>query len=292
MTWGRKNGDAGNCAGYPPVCTYEGMQQRLRESYLEMSDDNDATCSPVGVAWRTFRNQFPAIELYNPDESHPSVNGTYLAACVFYSTLYQKACSGAAYVFAGVAAADATNMQNIAGSTVLDSIENWQQYGHLPKAAFSHSVNQNVVSFTNASLRAATYEWDFGDGSPLSNAVNPSHTYAAIGNYTVKLTARSACNKYTLKTAQISIASIPNAIDDVSDDNDKGLRISYVDQKLFISGSYQEMIVIDLYGRRVLYDQNETGRNFVGCAYLPSGVYFYKALSKQKKTVMGKFIVE
>ncbi|MCF8295725.1 MAG: SGNH/GDSL hydrolase family protein, partial [Bacteroidales bacterium] len=25
MTWGRKNGDASNCANWPPVCTYEGM---------------------------------------------------------------------------------------------------------------------------------------------------------------------------------------------------------------------------------------------------------------------------
>lgn len=25
-TWGRKNGDASNCAFYPPVCTYQGMQ--------------------------------------------------------------------------------------------------------------------------------------------------------------------------------------------------------------------------------------------------------------------------
>jgi hypothetical protein len=25
MTWGRKNGDAGSCTSWPPVCTYEGM---------------------------------------------------------------------------------------------------------------------------------------------------------------------------------------------------------------------------------------------------------------------------
>ena len=107
MTWGRKNGDAGNCAAYPPICTYEGMQQRLRESYLEMSNTNHATCSPVGVAWRTFRVAHPAVELYNPDESHPSVNGTYLAACTFYCSIYHKTTLGANYVLAGVAAADA-----------------------------------------------------------------------------------------------------------------------------------------------------------------------------------------
>ncbi|HRI41145.1 MAG TPA: SGNH/GDSL hydrolase family protein, partial [Bacteroidia bacterium] len=36
MTWGRKYGDQSNCAFYPMICTYEGMQMRLRESYVEM----------------------------------------------------------------------------------------------------------------------------------------------------------------------------------------------------------------------------------------------------------------
>lgn len=33
-----------------------------------------------------------------------------------------------------------------------------------------------------------TYSWDFGDGSPLDNTPNPTHTYAARGTYTVVLT--------------------------------------------------------------------------------------------------------
>ena len=32
------------------------------------------------------------------------------------------------------------------------------------------------------------YSWDFGDGSALSNAANPVHTFAANGDYTVRLT--------------------------------------------------------------------------------------------------------
>ncbi|MCK0146239.1 PKD domain-containing protein, partial [Arenibacter sp. F26102] len=33
-----------------------------------------------------------------------------------------------------------------------------------------------------------TYAWDFGDGTPVATAVSPTHTYAASGIYTVKLT--------------------------------------------------------------------------------------------------------
>jgi hypothetical protein len=33
VTWGRKNGDASNCAFFPPVCTYDGMDSLLQLRY-------------------------------------------------------------------------------------------------------------------------------------------------------------------------------------------------------------------------------------------------------------------
>lgn len=51
MTWGHKDGCQARHDGYPLIDTYEGMQQRLADSYLEMTYDNDAWCAPVGLAW-------------------------------------------------------------------------------------------------------------------------------------------------------------------------------------------------------------------------------------------------
>ena len=125
MTWGRKNGDASNCGSYPPICTYDGMQQRLRESYLEMAQDNDASVAPVGVAWKTVRDLYPLIELYNPDESHPSLAGSYLAACVFYASIFRESVLGNTYT-AGLDSLTAYRLQDIASYTVLDSLSLWQ----------------------------------------------------------------------------------------------------------------------------------------------------------------------
>ncbi|MCF0206597.1 MAG: T9SS type A sorting domain-containing protein [Bacteroidales bacterium] len=88
MTWGRQNGDPINCQYYAPLCTYEGMQQRLRESYVEMAFENNALVVPVGMAWKEIRDNYPAINLYQSDESHPSVEGTYLAAWTFFETIF------------------------------------------------------------------------------------------------------------------------------------------------------------------------------------------------------------
>ena len=48
-------------------------------------------------------------------------------------------------------------------------------------------INQ-IVYFTNNSTDADYFEWDFGDGTG-SNSLNPSHSYAYEGTYTVRLTA-------------------------------------------------------------------------------------------------------
>ena len=88
MTWGRENGDSQNCASYPPICTYEGMQDRLTESYTEMAQNNESLLAPIGIAWKDIREQHPEINLYSSDGSHPSIQGSYLAACVFYAILF------------------------------------------------------------------------------------------------------------------------------------------------------------------------------------------------------------
>lgn len=85
MTWGRKNGDQQNCPYYPPLCTYQGMDSLLNLRYTMMAEDNNAWVSPVGAVWHYIRDYYPDLELYQPDESHPSYLGSYVAACCFYT---------------------------------------------------------------------------------------------------------------------------------------------------------------------------------------------------------------
>ncbi|MCB0764530.1 MAG: hypothetical protein KDB84_07480, partial [Flavobacteriales bacterium] len=75
MTWGRENGDAQNCGAYPFMCTYDGMQQALRDNYVYLANWYDAYTAPVGAAWKQVRDTQPLIDLYDADGSHPSVAG-------------------------------------------------------------------------------------------------------------------------------------------------------------------------------------------------------------------------
>jgi len=63
-----------------------------------------------------------------------------------------------------------------------------------PTARFIYVVGEDnglMVTFTNASLNADTYSWDFADGES-STETSPSHTYATSGTYDVTLTATNS----------------------------------------------------------------------------------------------------
>ena len=61
-----------------------------------------------------------------------------------------------------------------------------------PVAAMKADVRSGfaplTVKFTDDSKMANSWAWDFGDGG-TSTEKNPTHTFAAVGKYTVKLTA-------------------------------------------------------------------------------------------------------
>ncbi|MBK7239115.1 MAG: hypothetical protein IPI00_02825 [Flavobacteriales bacterium] len=124
MTWGRQNGDPDNCAAFPFMCTYNGMQQALRNNYVSLATWNDAHTAPVGAAWKQVRDTYPLINLYDADGSHPSVEGTYLAACVFYCTFFQVSCVDATFN-STLLPETAAILRSIASATVLDDIGTW-----------------------------------------------------------------------------------------------------------------------------------------------------------------------
>lgn len=204
-TWGRKFGDAGNCANWPPVCTYAGMDSLLALRYQQMADSNRAWVSPVGEVWRYLRQTQPNLELYDSDGSHPSLLGSYAAAVCFYSTLFQKSAT-LVKTDAGLNPASAAAVRAAVDAVVFDSLPRWNvgQWG--AEAAFSAQVSGPTVQFLQKSLDAQSYEWSFGDGT-TSTAVAPQHTYAASGTYTVVLKA-VGCSTEDTASAVISVGGV------------------------------------------------------------------------------------
>lgn len=189
MTWGRKNGDKKNCFKYPAVCNYFAMDELIRKRYLSMAE-NKAEISPVGPVWNFLRKYHSDIELYRPDGSHPSLAGSYASALSFYTIICRRNPSHVSFKPPKLDSREATIIKRAVRKVVYDSLGQWNVGKFDPRAKFSYShLGRNEYEFTNESVNAFEYQWNFGDGI-MSQVRNPKHAYAKPGNYTVKLIAR------------------------------------------------------------------------------------------------------
>ena len=67
-----------------------GLVGGIDGAYFDIAKELHAQVAPVGVAWKKALAADPTLVLHQPDKSHPSPKGSYLAACVFYATLFDK----------------------------------------------------------------------------------------------------------------------------------------------------------------------------------------------------------
>ncbi|MEM9053454.1 MAG: PKD domain-containing protein, partial [Bacteroidota bacterium] len=83
-----------------------------------------------------------------------------------------------------------------------------------PSAGFTFDVDDSdwrQVSFTNTSLNASSYQWDFGDGSS-STDVSPTHIYDGEGEYNVTLTASNSEGQSASSSALVMISEPSDVI--------------------------------------------------------------------------------
>ena len=273
MTWGRKNGDQTNCQSYPPVCTYEGMQQRLRESYLLMGSLFSAEVAPVGAAWQQVRINNPGIELYAADESHPSIAGSFLAACVFYSSIFHKY-PITDYIPAGIIDTDAAILKTISQEIVFDSLETWLiDTTHVTSSFIFDSGSSPEIHFTNQSLNAEYFKWRFGDGE-TSYDINPVHTYQYPGNYTIELFSEKGCevdSSFYAIEVTLSVDELANSDLSVYPNPSNGIFQIYSDNKI----DYIEVTTVTGYllqAKRPLNSADYT----IDISRVSSGVYLIK----------------
>jgi len=134
MTWGRLEGDW----LHPD---YASMQDRLMRGY-EMYNENITTSqrptyiSPVGLAFKHIHDAVeqsgqnategstPFSSLYTSDGSHPSIDGTYLAACVMHSTITGESAVGSSAP-AQISPQRALELQQAAAATVFNETPNY-----------------------------------------------------------------------------------------------------------------------------------------------------------------------
>jgi hypothetical protein len=62
-------------------------QQAITDAYNTIGEELNAIVVPVGLAWQSFLAKHDEPVLHDRDQSHPTLAGSYLAACVFLASL-------------------------------------------------------------------------------------------------------------------------------------------------------------------------------------------------------------
>ena len=96
------------------------MMRKIEDLYVSAGNEVGAYVIPVGLAFEEAYRRRPDIKLQKAfDGSHPDLNGTYLATCVLYASLYGKSPVGNSYdYFGAVDKETAAFLQHVADDTV------------------------------------------------------------------------------------------------------------------------------------------------------------------------------
>lgn len=94
-------------------------QQAITDAYDTIGEELGAIVVPVGLAWQSFLARHDRPVLHDRDRSHPTLAGSYLAACVFLVALLKKNPVGVESGSAGLDKQDMVVLQDAA----------WKQFG-------------------------------------------------------------------------------------------------------------------------------------------------------------------
>lgn len=210
MTWGRRFGgqqcDPNNTYCSPAFRDFGHMQDSLTSAYRQFSNLIGAMIAPIGEAWRKVLAG-SAFVLHVSDNSHPTVEGSYVAACVLFGTIWKKQSSGNSYT-AGLPKTTAAFLQQKSDSTFFNNGFDWNVDIDQPKADFTYSFSGiRKLSFLNRSYKAVSVHWDFGDGDTSTDA-NPTHAYLSNGIYKVNLFVEK-CGRKDSIVKSVTIGSLP-----------------------------------------------------------------------------------
>jgi hypothetical protein len=116
-------------AGWPEngMPDYENMQAQIDYGYQHIAQELNVAIAPAGFTWMMARRQAPQINLWQDDGVHPNEQGTYLAACVFYATIFRQSPQGLSYT-GHLPQETARALQTLAANVVLQDAKQWNLY--------------------------------------------------------------------------------------------------------------------------------------------------------------------
>ena len=270
-TWGRRDGDS----QWDSTNTFTKMNNRLNDAYTYLAKVNGAHKIAVGFAFATVKEPGGGAvkfhELYDSDGSHPSMYGSYIAACMFYSHFFNTESTYNSFG-AGYASFYTDYMQGTADYAYEADKKNRNFF---PKAEFSteSNIGSRTVAFTDQTYGGKAVSWLFGDGDS-SKVQNPSHTYPKFDLYGITLHVSNGCGyKDTLIRGIRLIEDNQNSVDRFNDETVYVFPNPSVN-RLNVSKDNRIVAVYNLQGKVILKPAQASST--IALDRIPAGTYVLK----------------
>lgn len=265
------------------ITSYNASMDVIHANLAYFSDSTQLPYAPVGEAFRTSWNQDTEILLWNSfGDIHPNTKGSYLAACVFYSSIFKSSAFGTSIVNS-LSTEEAEYFQTLAAETVLDTPTEWNF--ELFDAfvdfdiEYDSEMDAKQIQLTHLSENIDSLVWDFGDNT-YSNALNPIHVYENSGNFNVQLKAYQHACVYSI-SKEIEILNLNTSITNL----EYNIKVFPNPAKDFLSiqiRNNQE----EAYTYQVLNDKGQivisSKTNTLNLSSLASGLYFLRVIGKDR----------
>jgi len=134
------------------VHSFSDMSTRVSSVYFDLSTRIGAGLAPVGSAFERSLVAHPRLTLWGVDGSHPSLAGSYMAACVLYGAITGLNPSQTTYVPPGLRPADAEWVRSVAAASLAAS----KTAAPAASAAGKSGTPETVDGAASANLRGPT----------------------------------------------------------------------------------------------------------------------------------------
>lgn len=167
--------------------TYNETMGLIRANLTLMADSTSHYFAPAGESMRAAWNADQSTLLWGgTGDIHPNTLGSYLIACTFYATIFQKPTLGSSH-YATLTEEEAVKYQEIADTTVLNAMESWRINTYNSHPSANVSISSDTLYYENTSVNMDSAYWDFGDGNFSFESAGSNHYSEELEEVTVKL---------------------------------------------------------------------------------------------------------
>lgn len=253
--------------------------------YLNNNVPSKQIVTPIGKAWKSSLTSMPSVNLFYPDNVHPSLEGSYLAAATIFTTILKRNPISLTYT-GGVNSTTALNMRTIAYNTVTNSTLFTQT--QLSIYTPSITTNGNILTSTTptAGSGTASFQWYLNGNTVGTN----SYTLLATtsGTYNVVVT-KNGC-KYNSFPATVTV--VTTGLDDTESLINFSVYPNPSNGIFTIQNNNNiHFVITNAIGQVVFIEDSNSNQSQIDLTHLSKGMYFLKASNNDGNKII-KIILE